>query len=145
MASIGDIFGAGGVANLGSQLLAFTSRFFPDKAEAAKEATALQANILSIAADQAKVETERGADVIEAEAKGESALQRNWRPLLMFTFMAIIINNYILYPYLKAFWQGAMVLELPPEMWSILKIGIGGYVGGRSAEKIMDSWKGGGK
>ncbi len=59
----------------------------------------------------------------------------------MLTFVAIIANNYILYPYLALFWSDAPVLEIPPDMWGLLKIGLGGYVVGRSGEKIATAWK----
>ena len=54
----------------------------------------------------------------------------------MLTFVAIIANNYILYPYISLFWNAAPILEIPPDMWGLLKIGLGGYVVGRSAEKV---------
>ena len=60
----------------------------------------------------------------------------------MLTFVAIIANNYILYPYLSLFWGEAPVLEIPPDMWGLLKIGLGGYVVGRSAEKVAKVIKG---
>lgn len=71
------------------------------------------------------------ADVIESESKGESWLQRNWRPLLMLTFMVIIANNYIVFPYFAA----AHMVEIPPDMWALLKLGMTGYIVGRSIEK----------
>lgn len=80
--------------------------------------------------------------IIVAEAQGNSWLQRNWRPLLMVTFGAIIANNYILFPYLSAFWPQAPMLEIPPDMWALLKLGISGYIVGRSAEKGIEAWKG---
>lgn len=83
-------------------------------------------------------------DVIVAEAQGRSWLQRNWRPILMLSFTLIIINNYILSPYLQAMFGWQVKLDLPPEMWDLLKIGIGGYIVGRSGEKIMSSFKQGG-
>jgi len=42
-----------------------------------------------------------------------------------------------LYPYLALFWSQAPVLEIPPDMWALLKIGLGGYVVGRSVEKTV--------
>ena len=78
------------------------------------------------------------AKIITAEAQGKSWLQRNWRPSIMVMFGAIIFNNYILYPYLSLFWQSAPMLPVPTELWSLLKIGIGGYVIGRSGEKIVE-------
>lgn len=81
-------------------------------------------------------------DIIVAEAQGESWLQRNWRPGLMTIFGVIIANNYILNPYLSAMFSIDIVLEIPPDMWQLLKLGVGGYIGGRSAEKAIKLYKG---
>ncbi len=92
---------------------------------------------------QLNVEVEKTkASIIIAEAKGDSWLQRNWRPLLMVLFGFIIANNYLVYPYLSLFWQDAPTIALPNYMWELLKIGVGGYVGGRTIEKAVKSWKG---
>jgi len=75
--------------------------------------------------------------IILAEARG-GALQRNWRPLLMLTVVFILFNNYVLAPYIAAIWPGtAVVLDLPSGLWALLNVGVGGYVVGRSAEKII--------
>jgi len=34
------------------------------------------------------------------------------------------------------------MMDVPKEMWSLLTIGIGGYIGGRSLEKIVTNIKG---
>jgi len=82
------------------------------------------------------------SDVIIAEAKGESWLQRNWRPSLMVVFGFIIANNYIIAPYLDAMFDWKVVLEIPIQLWDLLKVGVGGYIGGRSIEKGIKLWKG---
>jgi len=70
------------------------------------------------------------------ELKG-NWLQRNWRPILMVIIMLILLNNYIIAPYVMLFFpKSALVLELPPALFTLLTIGVGGYVIGRSAEKI---------
>jgi len=69
-------------------------------------------------------------DVILAEAKG-NWLQRSWRPVLMLSFGFIVIYVKFLAPVFDL-----VVPELELEFWELLKIGIGGYVVGRSAEKI---------
>ena len=72
-------------------------------------------------------------EIIVAEAKG-NWLQRSWRPVLMLSFGFIII-------YTKFISQLSLHLitpDLEPEFWKLLELGIGGYVIGRSAEKIMD-------
>ena len=60
----------------------------------------------------------------------------------MLCFVAIIANNYLLFPYIQLFGGSAVKLDIPPDMWDLLKLGIGGYIAGRSVEKGIDSWKG---
>ncbi len=76
------------------------------------------------------------SNVIIAEAKG-GWLQRNWRPLLMLTAIIIIFNNYVIIPYARAFGLDLPLLELPAGLWALLTTGVGGYVVGRSAEKMI--------
>jgi hypothetical protein len=80
-------------------------------------------------------------DIITAEAKSQSSLARNWRPITMLCFVAIIFNNYLLFPYIQLFGGTAVQLAIPDDMWSLLKLGIGGYIAGRSVEKGIESWK----
>ncbi len=100
-----------------------------DKAKAKAEIQAgMQAAMLQ---DQ-----EIRASIVRLEARG-SWLQRNWRPMLMVSIMAIVVNNYIIVPYLSAFTDKVVMLELPDGLWALLNVGVGGYVVGRSAEKIL--------
>lgn len=75
--------------------------------------------------------------MIVAEAQGESWLQRNWRPLLMLCFVLILFNNYVAAPYARALGLALPTLDLPQGAWALLNIGVGGYIAGRSAEKIL--------
>lgn len=86
-------------------------------------------------------ELEQQASIIRAEAQGESWLQRNWRPLLMVTFGIIVANNYLLAPYLQAMFGVGIVLDMPERLWDLLTLGVGGYVAGRSAEKVVKNLK----
>lgn len=72
--------------------------------------------------------------IIESEAKGESWLQRNWRPLLMCICMFIVFNNYVLVPYFNL-----PVTTLDDHIWTLMDLGVGGYVAGRSLEKISEN------
>jgi predicted MFS family arabinose efflux permease len=74
-------------------------------------------------------------EIIVAEAKG-GWLQKNWRPILMLSIVAIVVNNYIIYPYLSMFTEKVTMLDLPKQLWNLMLIGVGGYVTGRSGEKI---------
>lgn len=69
-------------------------------------------------------------EIVLAEANG-NWMQRSWRPILMLAFGFIVI-------YVK-FVAPLFSLPIPPlenEFWNLLQLGIGGYVVGRSAEKI---------
>jgi hypothetical protein len=103
-----------------------------DKDEAARLKAKLQEMVLT---GQMK-EIEAAAQVIVAEAQGESWLQRNWRPMLMILFGVIVGNNYIVVPLF-----GTPAADIPPDMWDLLKLGVGGYVVGRSVEKGVRVWK----
>lgn len=76
------------------------------------------------------------ADVIKSEANSQSWLARNWRPILMLVFTYIVAHNFVFAPVLSAFTTKIQPVPLPPEMWDLLKIGMGGYIVGRSVEKI---------
>ena len=81
-------------------------------------------------------------DVIKTEANGESYLQRNWRPITMLTFVFIIANTYIIAPYMATLFSVSLITpELTSDMWGLLKLGIGGYVAGRSIEKSIKVYK----
>lgn len=113
-----------------------------DKAvEDKDQAQLIKARLTEMAVTGQLRELEAATSIIVAEARGDSWLQRNWRPMLMCLFGFIIANNYIIGPYLKFYLGQSIMLELPPDMWDLLKLGIGGYVVGRSAEKGVRLWK----
>ena len=74
--------------------------------------------------------------IVLAEATGESWVQRSWRPILMLVIVAIVANNYLLAPYLGAMFGVGLTLELPDALWDLMTMGVGGYIAGRSAEKV---------
>lgn len=122
--------------DFGSTLL---DKFFPDKDEAAKAKIKLVE--MQMNGELSKLQISAG--IITAEAKSEHFLVAAWRPITMLVFVFIIANNYILYPYLSLFIDNAPKLDLPPDMWDLLKIGIGGYTVGRTIEKSVKSYKNG--
>lgn len=111
-----------------------------EKAQAKIELIKIQADIAErVAAYELKL-IEAQQSIIVAEAQGESWLQRNWRPLTMLVFVFVIAWNYVIAPLFS--WVSATkfpLLEIPEGMWTLLQIGIGGYVGLRSAEKMVDT------
>ena len=91
----------------------------------------IQGEILTKVAEFESKLTDAQASIVVAEAKSQSWLARNWRPMLMTMFGYVVAHNYIIAPL-----TGADYLPIPPEMWGLLKIGIGGYIGARTFEKI---------
>jgi hypothetical protein len=69
--------------------------------------------------------------IITAEATGESWMQRNWRPITMLTFLGLVVCDSF----------GWLVNPLADEAWVLLQLGLGGYVVGRSGEKIIGKLK----
>lgn len=58
-------------------------------------------------------------------------LASNWRPLLMLTFAALIVARWL-------GWAAPHISEAEAlKLWDIVELGLGGYVIGRSAEKII--------
>jgi len=122
------------ILEIGAKLI---DKFFPDPEEAAKR----KLDLFSMQQAGELAEMEAAMQVITTESKSEHFLVAAWRPITMLTFVFIIANNYIIYPYLSLFWNDAPTLAIPPDMWDLIKLGLGGYVMGRSGEKIMKQWK----
>jgi len=106
-------------------------RAIPDKGQAEALKAKLQSQLLAMRHDEFRA----AADIIIAEATGESWLQRSWRPIVMLTFCGLIVAR----------WLGWAAPNLTESeylaLWEIVKIGLGGYVVGRSAEKVAKAWK----
>ena len=81
--------------------------------------------------EQDQLETR--ARIVEAEAKSEHWLTATWRPVTMLTFVAAVVG----------YWFGLTPDDLPESavdnMFLLVQIGLGGYVVGRSAEKVAPS------
>lgn len=87
----------------------------------------LRVNLAKLEAEFAEVQSR----VIIAETQSQSVLARNWRPITMMVFVGIIFFNYIVAPLFSM-----EALTIVPDMWDLLKLGIGGYIGGRTVEKV---------
>ena len=74
---------------------------------------------------------ESQTSIINSEAQGESWMQRNWRPITMLTFLVLVVCDSF----------GLLAFRLAAEAWVLLQIGLGGYVVGRTAEKVTKKIK----
>jgi len=66
----------------------------------------------------------------------------SWRPIMMYLFMYIIGQYYIINPIIEHVWPTIELKELPPEMWTLLTVAVGGYITSRGVEKGIKIWKG---
>ena len=88
---------------------------------------ALQAAVLERTSEIEKA----AADVVKTEAQGQSWLQRTWRPITMLVFVALIVARWL-------GWSAPNLSEAEAlKLWDIVEIGLGGYIIGRSAEKVL--------
>jgi hypothetical protein len=117
--------------------LSLIDKIIPDK-KAADEA---KLKLLQLEQNGDLKEIEAKSNIIISEAKSDSWLASNWRPIIMLLFGIIIANNYIISPWLHACGFISVALPIPDRMWSLLELGLGGYVIGRSAEKAVKAWK----
>tara|TARA_R110000772_G_scaffold3973_4_gene14102 strand:- start:214 stop:621 length:408 start_codon:yes stop_codon:yes gene_type:complete len=78
--------------------------------------------------------------IIQAEANSKHWLTATWRPALMWICIIVIFNNYILAPFINLALGTSLELSIPEPMWNLLTIGVGGYIAGRSGEKIAQNW-----
>lgn len=102
---------------------------FPDKEAQQKAQSELTQKLIE---RQRDIENS-AAEVVKTEAASKHWLAANWRPLLMLTFGGLIVAR----------WFGWAAPNLSEEeyiaLWDIVELGIGGYVIGRSAEKVLPS------
>ena len=120
----------GAVAPMIKTLFSTIDKTIDNKAEAEKLKQSIQQQLLS---GQLK-ELEAQAKIITAEAQG-GWLQRNWRPILMLVFAGLVVSP----------WFGFTAPNIPESvqnsLLNIVLVGVGGYIVGRSGEKIMDKYK----
>lgn len=122
MKKVIEWFGGG----LVKDLLGGLDKLFTSKEEKIKAENVIKQILIEKQLELQKMQTE----IIVTEAKG-NWLQRSWRPILMLAFGFIVIYVKFIAPLFNL-----TTPELEIEFWELLKIGIGGYVVGRSAEKI---------
>ena len=121
----------GAVAPLAKILFNTIDKAVPDKDLQEKLKAQLQTQLLQ----SNTAELQAAAKIVEAEAKA-GWFASSWRPLLMYVLIFILVWNYILGPVIKVFTGAVISFELPGDVWTLLNVGLGGYVVGRSAESV---------
>jgi hypothetical protein len=122
------------IAPLAKMLFSTVDKAIPDKDLAEKLKAQLNTELLKSSTEQLKA----AASIVEAEAKS-GWFSASWRPLLMYVLIFILVWNYIIGPVIKLMIGTVITFELPGDVWTLLQIGLGGYVVGRSGESIARS------
>ena len=87
----------------------------------------IQAMVLDSSLQYEKEMMTAKAEIINSEAKSEHWITATWRPITMLTFLALAVGDSL----------GWLPNPLRDEAWTLLQLGLGGYVVGRSAEKVI--------
>lgn len=115
-----------GVLEIGGKLI---DKLWPDPAARDQARLAM----LELAQRGELAEFAARAEIVKTEAASTHWLAANWRPVTMLTFVGLI----------TARWFGWAAPNLSEaeylKLWSIVEFGLGGYVVGRSVEKIAPS------
>lgn len=101
-------------------------RLWPDPAQKAQAQIAL----LELAQKGELAEFGARAEIVKTEAASSHWLAANWRPIVMLVFCGLIVARWF-------GWAAPNLSEAEYlKLWSIVEFGLGGYVVGRSVEKI---------
>ena len=131
------------ISSLAGPLGTVAERYFDNKDDQNAFKNAVELEILKNQKDFEDL----SASIVLAEAKSEHWLTASWRPFTMILFALVIAINILIIPYiiLPILWMFGlpvpMFMPIPEQVWTLITIGLGGYVGGRSGEKMVKAWK----
>jgi len=118
------MLGIGSVLEFGTTLI---NKIFPDK----EAANAAKLKLLELQQTGELKELEAQAQIVNTEAASKHWLAANWRPITMLVFVGLIVARWF-------GWAAPNLSEAEYlKLWSIVELGLGGYVIGRSAEKLI--------
>jgi len=122
-------------------------RVIPDQNKRDELRNALRATVLEHEAALVRAQ----AEVVTTEAKSQSWITRSWRPITMLSFLSVIMWRWFVAPLIAGFstlFGAGIPLEIlvpaaDPQIeqafFTLVTVGLGGYVMGRSGEKIAEA------
>lgn len=114
----------GEVLEIGGKLI---DKLFPDPADKMRA----QAALLDMQQRGELQELAGRIEIVKTEAQSDHWLAANWRPLCMLIFTGLIVARWM-------GWSAPGMSEAEAlKLWSIVEVGLGGYVVGRTAEKVL--------
>jgi len=123
------------IALLAPMFIDILKRVIPDPVKSAEAQQEMQKLLNEAAIEALKaeaIETEAKKEIIVAEMSKDSWAGQ-WRAYLMIICIAIVGYNWIVVSLLNAFLiplgLPITALAVPPELWTLVTIGLGGYIG----------------
>tara|TARA_B110000483_G_scaffold217319_1_gene269620 strand:- start:68 stop:460 length:393 start_codon:yes stop_codon:yes gene_type:complete len=87
----------------------------------------VQAAAMQRVFDYERSTLEAQANIVNSEASSEHWLTATWRPITMLTMLVLVVGDAMMW----------LPNPLSEDAFRLLQIGLGGYLVGRSAEKIV--------
>ena len=131
------------LTGLAAPLGQVAERYFDNKDDQEAFKNAVELEILK----NQKEFQDLSANIVLAEARSEHWLTAIWRPATMLLFALVIAINILIIPYVVVpiLWALGypipVFMEIPDQVWTLITVGLGGYVGGRSGEKMIKAYK----
>jgi hypothetical protein len=91
----------------------------------------VQAAVMDSALDYESKALEAKAQIVNSEANSEHWVTATWRPIVMLIFTGLVVARFL------GFQAEGMSQTEYDQLWMLIQIGIGGYIGTRSIEKIV--------
>ncbi len=120
------------IGRLGGVLLGGLFRVIDQAVEDKDQANAIKARLQEQVLTGQLEELRAATAILVAEAQGESWLQRNWRPLTMLVFVGLVVAKWL------GFTAPGITEAIELKLFQIIELGLGGYVIGRSLEKVAE-------
>ncbi len=138
---IGDLL----ESTVGKVVGKLTDHFLPasmseeDKAKFKLDAEKVILEENKLFAEQLTAQMETINKTMQEEAKSEHFMTYAWRPLIGFTFSAILINNFILVGYFKQY--GVQTINIPGEVWNAILVILGAASAFRGWKSVEEAKK----
>lgn len=119
------------IADFASKLIDVGGKFIPDE----KNRLEFESKVMEYASRQ----QESVNATMREESRSEHWVQYTWRPFVGFTFIGIILNNYVLIPYAAAFGLAIQIIDIPAGIWDSMLVILGAAAATRGLEKWQKS------
>ena len=98
----------------------------------------IQAGVITESVELEKTAIEAKTAIIIQEAKSDSWLTKSWRPIVMLSLAGSVLAYWFgLTPTDESTGLSTIPLEIVNRMYSLVQIGVGGYIASRGAEKVI--------